>query len=109
MSVVSIKFAGGSYSIACENGQEDHLLELGSILDQKAMDIVGKLGSNPSSFMLLLMTALQLVDELYAANKEELHDADESTLSSNNIVTKQMIGVIIKKVDDLIIKLSADV
>jgi len=64
MANVSIKFNNKDYLLSCESGQEENLKELANHIDLKYNNLkknLGNLGENK----LLLITAIQVVDEYY--------------------------------------------
>jgi len=63
MASVDIEIAGRRYAIACRSGEEPHLREVGAIVDKKAQDAAGALGSLSESRQ-LLFASLLLADEL---------------------------------------------
>jgi cell division protein ZapA len=63
---MTIEVNGRPYTVGCEDGQENHLLELGRMLDRQVRQVsqdMGQLGDT----RLFLMGALLLADELYDA------------------------------------------
>ena len=67
MSEVSLSVGGRSYTLRCEDGQEDHVRKLASVIDGK----LGDMGANLSSMEAknLLFAALLLADELDEAKR----------------------------------------
>src|SRR3546814_7191227 len=63
MSQLSITINGRNYSIACEDGQEEHLTKLAGYLDMRVGELVGAVGQVGEA-RLLLMAALLVADEL---------------------------------------------
>jgi cell division protein ZapA len=63
MASVDIEVAGRRYTVACRDGEEPHLLEVGAIVDAKAQDAAGALG-RLSEAKQLLFASLLLADEL---------------------------------------------
>ena len=64
MANVNIKFNNKDYLLSCDEGQEENLKELASYLDEKYNKLkkdLGNLGENK----LLLVTAIQMVDEYF--------------------------------------------
>ena len=64
MANVSIKFNNKDYLLSCDSGQEKNLKELANHLDLKYSELkktLGNLGENK----LLLITAIQMVDEYF--------------------------------------------
>jgi cell division protein ZapA len=60
---VAITINGRSYQIACEDGQEDHLLELGAYVDKRVSDLVAAVGQIGDT-RLVVMASLLIADEL---------------------------------------------
>lgn len=63
MAQINVNVNGRPYAVGCEDGQEDHLVELAKIFDQQVRQIshdMGQLGDT----RLFLMGALLLADEL---------------------------------------------
>jgi cell division protein ZapA len=63
MASVDIEIAGRRYAIACRDGEEPHLLEVGAIVDKKAQDAAAALGTLTENKQ-LLFASLLLADEL---------------------------------------------
>jgi cell division protein ZapA len=64
MANVNVKFNNKDYLLSCDEGQEENLKELANHLDQKYNILkkdLGNLGENK----LLLITAIQMVDEYF--------------------------------------------
>ena len=66
MASVDIEIAGRRYTVACRNGEEDHLRSVAEIVDRKALDAAEALGSL-SEARQLLFASLLLADELKEA------------------------------------------
>ena len=64
MAQINVDVNGRPYAVGCEDGQEDHLVDLAKIFDKQVRQIsrdMGQLGDT----RLFLMGALLLADELY--------------------------------------------
>ena len=72
MAQVEIKINGRDYRIACEDGQESHLLSLAKYLDDKVSELVGEVGQIGDT-SLMVMAGLLLTDEL-SDLRDELED-----------------------------------
>lgn len=68
MSVVTLKIAGYSYKIACQDGQENHILELSEYLNEKATKLTSSIGYIPEN-QLLAMVSVLVAQELFSARK----------------------------------------
>ena len=69
MANVNIKFNNKDYLLACDDGQEENLKELASHLDAKYNDLKKNLG-NIGDSKLLLITAIQMVDDYFDLNNK---------------------------------------
>tara|TARA_Y100000590_G_scaffold188443_1_gene214772 strand:+ start:521 stop:973 length:453 start_codon:yes stop_codon:yes gene_type:complete len=69
MANVNIKFNGKDYLLSCDDGQEENLKELAGHLDSKYTDLKNSLG-NIGENKLLLITAIQMVDDYFALFKK---------------------------------------
>jgi len=66
MAQISIEVNGRPYAVGCEDGQEQHLVELAKLFDHQVRQVsqdMGQLGDT----RLFLMGALMLADELHDA------------------------------------------
>jgi len=71
MAQVDLVVNDRAYKIACENGQEERLGQLGSYFDRQVRTLAGDLGQIGES-RLLLLAALQVCDELFEARRRLL-------------------------------------
>ena len=69
MSQLSISVNGRNYTIACDDGQEEHLARLADYLDSRVSELTASLGQLGES-NLLLMAGLLIADELADAYAE---------------------------------------
>jgi cell division protein ZapA len=63
MASVEVEIAARKYAVACRDGEEAHLRSVAAIVDRKARDATGALGSLGESRQ-LLYASLLLADEL---------------------------------------------
>ena len=108
MAQITITINSREYAIACEDGQEAHILQLSRMLDEKTK-LLGAGANQISESMLLAMVGLLLADELseikkgvknpesVPANTEDLQRIDEelaSTVKSLNNMLKTLANEI---------------
>lgn len=62
MPLVNVMVNGRAYTIACDDGEEDHLKELATHVDSKVQELLSSVGQ-VGEVRLLLMAALLLADE----------------------------------------------
>jgi cell division protein ZapA len=69
MANVNIKFNGKNFLLSCDDGQEEHLEELLTLINQKFSDLKNDLG-NIGENKLLLITSVQIMDEYFETKKK---------------------------------------
>jgi len=70
MANINIKFNNKDYLLSCDDGQEDNLKELAIYLDKKYGELKKDLG-NIGESKLLLITAIQMVDDYFDLKKKK--------------------------------------
>jgi cell division protein ZapA len=68
MAEVNLSIGGNMYNVSCREGEEAHLLNMGAIIDAKALEARTAVGGL-SEVRQLLFAALLLADELNDARK----------------------------------------
>ena len=76
MANVNIKFNNKDYLLSCDDGQEENLKELANHLDLKYNGLKKNLGSIGES-KLLLITAIQMVDDYFDLFKKVKNTKDD--------------------------------
>ena len=99
MAQVDVSVNGQSYRIACEDGQEDRLVDLAAMVDEKVIGLVNQIGQVGSN-RLLVMAALIIADELVdlkneAGSSEELEDNtnQQDTVLALQEITKRIENI----------------
>ena len=69
MANVNIKFNGKDFLLSCDDGQEEHLEELLTHINQKFSNLKNELG-NIGENKLLLITSVQIMDEYFETKKK---------------------------------------
>ena len=69
MANVNIKFNGKDFLLSCDDGQEEHLEELLTHINQKFNTLKNDLG-NIGENKLLLITGVQIMDEYFETKKK---------------------------------------
>ena len=64
MPLVNVMVNGRAYTIACDDGEEEHLKELAAHVDSKVQELLGSVGQ-VGEVRLMLMAALLVADEHY--------------------------------------------
>ena len=69
MANVNIKFNGKDFLLSCDDGQEEHLEELLTHINEKFSNLKNELG-NIGENKLLLITSVQIMDEYFETKKK---------------------------------------
>ncbi len=116
MANVNIKFNGKDYLLSCDDGQEESLKKLTSILDSKYSELKSKLG-NIGENKLLLITSIKLIDEHFdlkqriSSQKIKLDELSHKfkELKSLAIEYKDKKDIEIKSLNEEIKKIKEDI
>jgi len=109
---VAVTINARNYRIACEDGQEDHLIQLASYLNGKVEELVGAVGQIGDT-RLLVMAGLLIADEL-SDSSTELADAkagteqvrDQAASEAEAALTGQ-IDLLARRINDIAAALEA--
>ena len=83
MANVNITFNGKEFLLSCDDGQEEHLIELAEQLNNKFVDLKSQLG-NIGENKLLLITSVKVMDEYFETKKK----IEEKKRELNNLSNK---------------------
>ena len=83
MANVNIKFNGKDFLLSCDDGQEEHLEELLTHINQKFSNLKNDLG-NIGENKLLLITSVQIMDEYFETKKK----VEQKKTELNNLSNK---------------------
>jgi cell division protein ZapA len=76
MPLVNVMVNSRAYTIACDDGEEDHLRSLAEHVDEKVRELLGSVGQVGDQ-RLLLMAALLIADEHHEAASQLQQRAQE--------------------------------
>ena len=108
MANVSIKFNNKEFLLSCDDGQEEHLQELLTHINQKFNDLKNNLG-NLGENKLLLITAVKIMDEYYETKKKVDQKKNEfKDLSNKFKELKSLIYDYRDKKEEEIVELKVD-
>ena len=83
MANVNIKFNGKDFLLSCEDGQEEHLLELAENLNKRFTELKQSLG-NIGENKLLIISSISIMDEYFETKKK----IDEQKKELENLKSK---------------------
>jgi cell division protein ZapA len=119
MPLVNVMVNSRAYTIACDDGEEDHLKELATHVDRKVRELletVGQVGDQ----RLLLMAAVLITDELFeargridghaqkAGDLASAHEEISGKLDQSEKTTIAVLERTSKRVEDLTARLAAN-
>ena len=101
MAQVDVSVNGQSYRIACEDGQEDRLVDLAAMVDEKVIGLVNQIGQVGSN-RLLVMAALIIADELVDLKNEvsSSRELEDNIKQEDMVLTLQEITKRIENIAD---------
>ena len=97
MANVNVKFNNKEYLLSCDEGQEENLKELANYLDSKYNNLKKNLG-NIGEGKLLLITAIQMVDDYFDLKKKV--DIKKNDFEKLSIKFKELRSLAINYKDD---------
>ena len=100
MAQVDVAINGKSYKIACDDGQEDHLLKLASNVDQRVQQLAASVGQVGDA-RLLVMACLLISDEL----SELPRNGNNLNTNSTNNVENDVESRLVHQTNDLAIRI----
>ena len=118
MPLVNVMVNGRAYTIACDDGEEDHLRTLAAGVDAKAREVLGSVGQVGDT-RLLLMAALLIADEHHSAQAQlnasagasqalaDVKSALENRLLDAESTAADALEHAAKQVEDIAARLSA--
>jgi cell division protein ZapA len=118
MPLVNVMVNGRAYTIACDDGEEEHLKALANDVDSKVAELLGSVGQVGDQ-RLILMAALLLADELHAATaqletaKAELaaektaHAEVSNRMEESESLAADVLENAVKRIEDIAAKLKA--
>ena len=105
MANVNVRFNNKDYLLSCDDGQEEDLKNLTKFLDKKYTDLKAKLG-NLGENKLLLITAIQVIDEYFDLKKRVLSQKTNFDDLSSKFKEMKSLAIDYKGVKDTEISLS---
>lgn len=94
MGEVNLAIHGKSYGVACDNGQEQRVVQLGKFVDSRLREIAAA-GAASNESHLLVLTAIVMADEI-----QELREAVKNNAANGNAAVQQPAQTGIMSKDD---------
>lgn len=104
MAQVEVTVNGREYLVACEDGEEEHLLELAEYLHRSVTELAQSIGQVGEA-RLMLMAGLLIADELFdSRNSIEML---ESEISDTKAAGDKAAGEVVKAANTVIDRIAA--
>ena len=87
MPLVNVMVNSRAYTIACDDGEEDHLRSLAATVDAKTREVLGSVGQVGDT-RLLLMAALLIADEHHGGKPDDHHAEHQAARAELEAQTK---------------------
>jgi len=100
MANINVKFNNKDYLLSCDDGQEKSLLKLVSYLDSRHQQLKDKLG-NIGENKLLLITAIQIIDDYFNLKKKLDPDSKKLEEVSNKFLELKKLAIQFKEKKDI--------
>jgi cell division protein ZapA len=108
MAQVTVKINGYAYTVGCENGQEQHLLDMAHEVENR-IESIKALGGPTGEGRLLVLAALLMADELHdtrielATLRENLAASTEASASVAKLEPRQAkrLSRLARKAEDI--------
>jgi cell division protein ZapA len=108
MANVNVRFNNKDYLLSCDDGQEEDLKKLTKFLDKKYTDLKADLG-NLGENKLLLITAIQVIDEYFDLKKRVMSQKTNFDNLSSKFKEMKSLAIDYKDIKDKeISKLNSD-
>lgn len=99
MAQVDVEVNGQTFRIACEDGQEERLTDLASMVNGKVMDLASQVGQ-VGQHRLLVMAALVIADELVDLRNDSLNLGGNKTNNGDNEFTT-VLEQVTKRIENI--------
>jgi cell division protein ZapA len=108
MAVVDVMVNGRTYPVACDDGQEDHLIDLAHYIDKRVAELAKTMGQVGDA-RLILMASLLIADELSEAveSTETLKQALEERQVEDDSSTEETFATLASRIEDIAARLES--
>ncbi len=108
MAVVDVMVNGRTYPVACDDGQEDHLVDLAHYIDKRVAELAKTMGQVGDA-RLILMASLLIADELSEAveSTETLKQALNEQRDGGDTETEETFATLAGRIEDIAARLES--
>jgi cell division protein ZapA len=108
MAVVDVMVNGRTYPVACDDGQEGHLIDLAHYIDKRVAELAKTMGQVGDA-RLILMASLLIADELSEAveSTETLKQTLEERQVEDDSATEETFATLASRIEDIAARLES--
>lgn len=108
MAVVDVMVNGRTYPVACDDGQEDHLIDLAHYIDKRVAELAKTMGQVGDA-RLILMASLLIADELSEAveSTETLKQTLEEQQEEGDSATEEAFATLASRIENIAARLES--
>ncbi len=99
MAEVSVSINGNQFNIACDDGQEQRVVDLANFVDSRVKEIAGS-GAGSNEKHLLVLTSIVMADELFDMRDAAAANGNKTPLNGLQI-TNEDEGQIVNAIDQM--------
>ena len=92
MGNINVKINSRTYQVACNDGEEEHLLELADFVEKRVQQLVSSVGQVGEA-RLLVMMGLLLSDELTEAHRSKTNLQSKGSVGNPNIDERKQVSI----------------
>ena len=106
MAVVDVMVNGRPYPVACDDGQEDHLIDLAHYVDKRVAELAKTMGQVGDA-RLILMASLLVADELSEAveSADTLRQALEERQEGSENDAEATFATLASRIENIAVRL----
>lgn len=101
MPLVNVMVNGRAYTVACDDGEEDHLRQLAEHVDRKVRELLGSIGQ-VGDMRLILMASILITDEYFAV-LDKLHSQEQALADAarGESIAAEALEAAARRVEDI--------
>jgi cell division protein ZapA len=93
MAIVEVKIGSREYQLSCEDGQEQHLIDLSEGINSKVNMLSQQMRTNNEP-LLLLMSALMTQDELNESKKAAVNSSKSASVVDDSAKEEEIAEIL---------------
>jgi len=101
MPLVNVMVNNRAYTVACDEGEENHLREMAAHVDRRVRELLESVGQVGDA-RLLLMASILITDDYFAAmDKLRSQEAELASATTAETVASEALEAVARRVEDI--------